>query len=271
MIDSIKNIQKTLVVFEASGGYERALRKALDHANIALCLVNPTRIRAFAISEGIKAKTDPIDAMVIRRFALEKNLQATKPIQIEHEQLATLLDRRSQLVDHLTKEKNRLDKSEELIIPFIKKMIYLLEDQINSVELAIRSLIKGKKVLWEKSNAIQEIQGVGEITTWSILGYMPEITMRSRNEAVALAGLAPFNRDSGSTQKPRRIFGGRSKIRTCLYMAAQMAARCNHVIKPYVEDLRERGKPYKSAIVAAMRKMLLHIRSILKKVEKSLA
>lgn len=271
LIDSMKNIQNPLVVFEASGGYERPLKKAMHHANIALCLVNPTRVRAFAISEGIKAKTDPIDAKVIRSFALEKNLKATKAIESEHEQLAALLDRRSQLSDHLTKEKNRLDKSEEWILPFIRKMIHQIEEQINTIELAIRNLIKSQEALSEKNKAIQEIDGIGEITTWSILAYMSEMTTCSRNEAVCLAGLAPFNRDSGSIQKPRHIFGGRSKIRTCLYMAAQMAARYNHVIKPYVEGLRERGKPYKCAIVAAMRKLLLHIRSILKKLEKSLA
>jgi len=271
LIDCVKNVQNPLIVFEASGGYERPLKRALHHANIALCLVNPIRVRAFAVSEAIKAKTDPIDAMVIRCFAVEKNLKPTKAVQSEHEQLAALLDRRSQLNDHLTKEKNRLDKSEESILLFIREMIHQIEDQINAVERAIRNLIKSHEALSEKTRAVQEIDGIGEITTWSILAYMSEITRCSRNEAVALAGLAPFNRDSGSMQKPRHIYGGRSKIRTCLYMAAQMAARYNDVIKPYVEGLRERGKPYKCAIVAAMRKLLLHIRSILKKLEKSIA
>jgi transposase len=139
------------------------------------------------------------------------------------------------------------------------------------MESAIRALIKKQNLELAFSKAMKNIDGVGEITAWTILAYMPEMITLSRNETVAMAGLAPFNRDSGQAQKPRRIFGGRAKVRKCLFMAAQSAARFNPVIQQYVQSLRDRGKPYKCAIVAAMRKLLLHIRTILKNTQKSLA
>lgn len=267
----LKKITNPIVVFEASGGYEKPLKRFLHQSDITVCLVNPRRVRAFAVSEGIKAKTDPIDAMVLMRFAQEKKLNPTKAPSQQQEELAALLDRRSQLSDHLAMEKNRLDKSHKVILPSIKELIDSLEQQINKMESAIRALIKKQNLELAFSKAMKNIDGVGEITAWTILAYMPEMTNLSRNEAVAMAGLAPFNRDSGQAQKPRRIFGGRAKVRKCLFMAAQSAARYNPVIQQYVQSLRDRGKPYKCAIVAAMRKLLLHIRTILKNTEKSLA
>lgn len=270
-IEKLRAIQKALVVMEASGGYERPLIYALHQAKIKFCLVNPRRVRAFAISEGIKAKTDPIDAMVLRRFACEKNLKPSKAPNREQRELAALLDRRGQLNDHLTKEKNRLDKVESSILPSLKKMIDFINQEINETERMIRQKVKQDPKMNAMSNAMRGIDGVGEITAWTILAYMSEITELSRNESVSMAGVAPFNKDSGLTEKPRHICGGRGKIRKTLFMAAQSAAKCNQVIKPYVQGLRERGKAYRCAMVAAMRKLLLYIRSILKKLEKSLA
>lgn len=267
----LKAIKDSLVVLEASGGYERPLIYALHQAKIKFCLVNPRRVRAFAISEGIKAKTDPIDAMVLRRFALEKNLKPSKAPSQEQRELAALLDRRNQLNDHLTKEKNRLDKVESSILPSLKRVIDFITQEINEMERMIRQKVNQDPKMNAMSVAMQGIDGVGEITAWTILSYMPEITELSRNEAVSMAGVAPFNKDSASIQRPRHICGGRGKIRKTLFMAAQSAAKYNQVIKPYVEALRERGKAYRCTMVAAMRKLLLHIRSILKKLEKPLA
>ena len=271
LIKKLKTITNPLVVLEASGGYERPLIYALHQANIHFSLINPGRVRAFAISEGIKAKTDPIDAMVLRRFALEKKLKPSRAPSNDQKELAVLMDRRSQLTDHLTKEKNRLDKTDSSILPSIKKMIDFINQEINEIEGMIRQKIKKNSKMTAMSTAMKGIDGVGDITAWTILSYMPEITELSRNEATSMAGVAPFNKDSGSTEKKRRICGGRGKIRKTLFMATKSAAQCNQVIKPYVEALQKRGKPYKSAIVAGMRKLLLHIRSIMKKLEISLA
>ena len=271
LLKALKDIPNTLVVFEASGGYEKALQRFLGQAKVACCLVNPRRVRAFALSEGIKAKTDPIDADVLLRFAQEKKLKPTAPPSPDQEQLAALMDRRSQLCDLLAKEKNRLEKAHSTTRLMIKDMIQCLEQHINKIELTIKKCIKKNPSQLELSDAMQEVQGVGQITAWTILAYMPEMTQLNRNETVAMAGLAPFNRDSGQTQKPRRISGGRAKVRNCLYMAAQTAARFNPVIQRYAKGLEDRGKPYKCIMVAVMRKLLLHLRSIMKKLENSIA
>ena len=269
-IKVLKKMNNPLVVLEASGGYERPLIYALHQAKIKLCLVNPSRVRGFAASEGIKAKTDPIDAMVLRRFAMEKKLKPSRvpgSIQIE---FAALMDRRNQLNNHLTKEKNRLDKTDASMLPYIKKMIDFINQQINEIEQKIRQKIKKHPEMTAMSDAMKSINGVGEVTVWTIFSYMPEITELSRNEAVSMAGVAPFNKDSSTIKKQRHICGGRAKIRKNLYMAAFSASKCNHVIKPYVDALKNRGKAHKWAMVAAMRKLLIHIRSVLIKLEISL-
>ena len=136
-----------------------------------------------------------------------------------------------------------------------------MEKEEEKIEQEIRALLDKNAELQSQALALQRIPGVGEVTAWSVLAYLGEITTLKRNEVVALAGVAPFNRDSGKMKGKRRIIGGRAKVRSCLYMATQSAANHNPVIKPYVNRLREKGKPYKCAIVAAMRKMLLHMRA----------
>jgi transposase len=118
---------------------------------------------------------------------------------------------------------------------------------------------------------MQSVSGVGEVTAWTVLTYLSEITEMGRNQLIAMAGVAPYNRDSGKKSGKRSIRGGRPKVRRALFMAAHTAAYSNAVIKPYVQGLMVRGKPYKCAIVAAMRKLLLHLQSLLKKAQISLA
>ena len=135
----------------------------------------------------------------------------------------------------------------------------------------IRELIKKNEPLQAKTQILAAVKGVGEVTTWTLLAYLSEMTYVSRNQLVALAGLAPYNRDSGKSRSKRSIQGGRAKVRKCLYMAALTAARHNPVIKAYMEGLLARGKPYKCALVAAMRKLLIHLQSLLKKHQLALA
>ena len=120
-------------------------------------------------------------------------------------------------------------------------------------------------------DTLQGVKGVGKVTAWTLMGYLSEMPHLGRNQLVALAGIAPYNRDSGKTSGKRSIWAGRAKVRKCLYMAAQTAAQHNPIIKPYVQGLIDRGKPYKCAIVAAMRKLLIHLQSLLKIQQKALA
>jgi len=259
------------VVCEATGGYERALLELLHGSAIAVSLVNPARVRAFATSEGIKAKTDSIDARVLLRFAQHKELRPTPPPKPCEQALSALLDRRSHLTEQLAREKNRLQNSPQSIHPSIKRMIRFGQQELARIEGQIREVIKENEPLRAKAKIIATVKGVGEVTTWTLLAYLSEMTHVSRNQLVALAGLAPYNRDSGKSRSKRSIQGGRAKVRKCLYMAARTAARHNPVIKPYVEGLLARDKPYKCALVAAMRKLLIHLQSLLKKHQLALA
>ncbi len=269
LLKHLKGCTHPLVVFEATGGYERTLLEFLRKANVPLAMVNPSRVRAFTRSEGIRSKTDPIDAKMILAFAKSKNL---KPMEGPSEaciKLAGLLDRRGHLVEQIAREKNRLQNSEPFIHRSIKRMISVLEKEIAAIEKAINKLVDSDPSLKALSEIIESVKGVGPVTAWSLLAYLSEIEDLSPNSAVAMAGIAPFNRDSGRFSGKRTIQGGRAKVRKCLYMAAHTAATCNPVIAAYVRGLRDRGKLYKCAIVAAMRKLLIHIQSLLKKAELS--
>jgi transposase len=269
LLDHLRTCTNPLVVFEASGGYERALLQSLHKVGMPLAMVNPARVRDFARSEGVRVKTDPIDGKMILAFAKSK---ALRPMEAPSEacvKLAALLDRRGHLVEHLAREKNRLQNSEAFILRSIKRMIRILEKEIAAIEKAIDQLVGSDPGLKARSEIIQSVKGVGQITAWTLLAYLSEIEDLNRNRLVALAGIAPFNRDSGKFSGRRSIIGGRAKVRKCLYMAAHTAASCNPVIAAYVQGLRDRGKPYKCAIVAAMRKLLIHIQSLMKKAELS--
>jgi transposase len=260
LLKHIKTRQNPLVVFKATGGYERGLCEFLRKKAIPLTMVNPARVRDFARSEGVRAKTDPIDTKMILAFAKSKALCAMEAPSETCTKLAALLDRRGHLVEQLAREKNRLQNSEKFILRSIQRMIKILEKEISAID----ELVSSEPGLQSRSQLIQSIQGVGKITAWTLLAYLTEIEHLNRNRLVALAGIAPFNRDSGKFSGKRSIIGGRAKVRRCLYMAAQSAANCNPIISAYVQRLRERGKPYKCAIVAAMRKLLLHIQSLIK-------
>ena len=269
LLSYLKTCENPLVVFEASGGYERALLEFLHKAGVPQALVNPARVRDFARSEGVRAKTDPIDGKMILAFAKSK---ALRPMEVPSEncvKLAALLDRRAHFVEHLACEKNRLQNSEVFILGSIKRMIRILEKEIAAIEKAIEKLLGSDPNLKSRSEIIESVKGVGRITAWTLLAYLSEIEDLNRNRLVALAGIAPFNRDSGKFSGKRTIQGGRAKVRKCLYMAAHTAATCNPVIAAYVQGLRDRGKPYKCAIVAAMRKLLIHIQSLMKKAKLS--
>lgn len=261
----LKECSNPLVVYEASGGYERELAAFLGKSAIPQAMLNPARVRDFARSEGVRAKTDPIDTRMILAFAKSKALEAIDPPSEERLKLAALLDRREHLVEQMAREKNRLQNSEALIHGSIQRVMKILQKEIAIIEKAISQLVDTDPQLKSRSQTMQSVKGVGKVTAWTLLAYLTEMDHLDRNKLVALAGLAPFNRDSGKMSGRRSIQGGRAKVRKCLYMAAHTAASCNPVISAYVQGLRDRGKPYKCAIVAAMRKLLIHLQCLIKK------
>jgi len=270
----VKRLAKTdhpMVVFEATGGYERPLMGYLFTKSIALARINPTLVRAFARSESIKAKNDRIDAWMILRFAQEKRPEPAQAPDPDRQQMADLLDRRSHLSGQMAREKNRLQMALPLTRKGIQRMIRFVERELILIDREIESIIESNAQLKRQNDTLQAVKGVGAITAWSILAYLWEIDQLSRNQAVALVGLAPFDRDSATISKKRTIQAGRAKVRKCLFMAAQSAAVHNPVIKAYVDRHRLRQKPYKWLMTAAMRKLLIHIHSLLKNPEIALA
>ena len=205
------------------------------------------------------------------KFAKSKNLRPTPAPSSEQLQLAALMDRRSQLSDTLAQEKNRLQNSPSIIHALIKTMMRALQGQIDAIEKQIRKIIVQNQQMRQRDELFRSVTGIGEVTSWSLIAYLDELGRLKRNEAVALVGLPPFNKDSGKSSGKRHIHAGRAKVRSCLYMAVQSAARYNPVIKPYVKRLKDKGKPYKCVMVAAMRKLVIHLHSQIKNLQPELA
>jgi len=267
----IKKLDHPYVVCEASGGYERLLVRTLHQWAVPVSVVNPAMVRAFAKSEGIKAKTDPIDARILLKFGQTKELRQTPCPDPHIEELAALMDRRTQLSDSLAREKNRLDKEPIYTRKWIEQTIEFISQQIQELELRIEEILTMNERLSKRVTRMTELKGVGKTTACTILAYLPDLETMTRGQLVSLVGLAPYNKESGKTKSKAHIHGGRAKIRKCLFMAAQSAAQHNEVIHQYVSNLMKAGQPKKSALVAAMRKILICLRSLLKNPNFSLA
>jgi len=259
LIAKLKLIGPALIVFEATGGYERHCVKALGEAGLAVAVVNPTRVRRFAEALGILAKTDKIDARVIAHFA-----SVTKPVAISRqtplgEQLAACVERRRQLLVELVAEKNRLSTSPDCMQSDIEEHIAWIDAHVEKLDTQIQACIAQNDEWQARAKIIDSIPGVGPVTATTLVAEMPELGLLNRQEIAALAGVAPFNKDSGPKKGKRRIFGGREGIRRTLFMAALSAAKCNPIIRAFYESLLKRGKEKKVALTACMRKLLVII------------
>ena len=253
------------VILEASGGYERALTDALHDAGITVSVVQPGCVRHFAKSLKVLAKTDAIDATVLARFG-----EATQPTPTEKTPPATrrlraLSDRRTQLVEDRTREKNRHGICpDRAIAQEIRRRIKQLTTLIEKLDRQVQELIAEEEELLTKATALQTATGVGTQTACSLLAHLPELGTLSRQAVAALAGLAPHPQESGKWTGKRRIYGGRKAVRKALYMAAKSAARhCPH-LAPFYKNLRANNKPYNVAIIAVARKLLVRLNTLLK-------
>lgn len=253
------------VVMEATGGYERALALALHQAQVTLSIVEPGRVRAFAKAMGLRAKTDPIDAEAICRFA-----QAVQPVPTtapspRQQRLRELVQRRRQLIEHEVMEKNG---STHYQGDFSRKqsaaLVKTLRRQIEKCDRAIAELIAEDKALVAKAARLQEVPGVGALTASVLLAEMPELGTLQDATAAALAGVAPYNCDSGPRAGTRKIAGGRATVRSALYMAALSAARHDPILKAFYQRLLIAGKKKMVALVAVMRKLITLLNRILK-------
>jgi len=254
-----------LIVIEATGGYERKLVAELLQANHCVAVVNPRQVRDFARAMGILAKSDRLDARVIAMFGQHiqpRQLEKAPENQAELEQLVV---RRRQLIDLRTAESNRLELTTlKLIRKGIKKMIGQFNRQIEQIEGEIAKLIQADDEWRRKKDVLTSVIGVGEVTSVCLIAELPELGRLNRQEISALAGLAPFNRDSGKWKGKRSIWGGRASVRSVLYMAALSAKRWNPVIRQFAQRLEKAGKPFKVVITACMRKLLVILNTMVR-------
>ncbi len=253
------------VICEASGGYERRLVQALHGGGLRVSVVQATRVRQFARAAGILAKTDSIDAGLLCAFGQAIQPAATVPNQAQQERLREMESHRRHLLHLLGATQNRSTQlCDRSVVALNKRLIGQIQKQIERIDLLIKELIEQSVELSTKAQKLTAVTGVGPRTAALLLAHMPELGELNRREAAALAGLAPFNRDSGNMRGKRTIFGGRRAVRTGLYMAALVATRHNPILAAFYQRLRAAGKPPKLALTATMRKLLLALNSALK-------
>jgi transposase len=252
------------VILEATGGLEVAVASALGAAGIAVAIVNPRQVRDFARATGRLAKTDRLDAQILARFA-ETVRPAPRPLATEQAQaLDALVTRRRQLVEMLTAEKNRRSNAPKVLHRSIDEHIRWLEKRLGDFDVELAELIRETPLWRERDQLLRSVPGVGKVLSSTLLAQLPELGMLNRRQIAALAGLAPFNRDSGQLRGSRCIWGGRAEIRRVLYMATVAAIRSNPAIKTFYLQLRARGKHAKRALTACMRKLLVILNAMLR-------
>jgi transposase len=252
------------IVVEATGGYEHEVVTRMCKAKLPLALVNPTRVRRFAQAGGQLAKTDSLDAHVLANFGKSMNPEVwTLKTEVE-EQLKQLISRRRQLVGMLTAEKNRSGTAHELAQDSLKRHILWMQDELAEVEASMQEIIKAEPEYQQKMVNLLSVPGVGPVTAITLMAQLPELGKVNRQQIAALAGVAPLNHDSGRHKGKRRTFGGRSNVRSALYMAALSATRYNPVIKTFYERLLAKGKEKKVALTACMRKLLVILNAIVR-------
>jgi transposase len=265
LVKALEALAPSLVLLEATGGFERMVAAAVAGAQLPIVVINPRQIRDFARASGRLAKTDAIDAAVIARFA-EAMRPSPRPIPDEQAQaLDELIGRRRQVLEMIVAEgaRKRSTASRRIVREIDRHLAYLqklLTDLDGDLDEAIRS-----SPAWrETEDLITSVPGVAKRTARTLIAELPELGHLSRRQIASLVGVAPINRDSGKMRGKRAIKGGRAQVRSALYMAALTAARCNPVLKIAYQRLRNAGKPAKLALIAVARRLLVILNAVVR-------
>jgi transposase len=262
LVEQLQARAPTLIVLEATGGYEAAVVAALATAGLPVVVANPRQVRDFARATGQLAKTDAIDAQVLALFA-ERVRPVPRPLPDAAAQaLDALLTRRRQLIGMLTAERNRLLIARSAVRRDLQQHIRFLERRLREADDDLHSAVKASPVWRVKDDLLQSVPGVGRVVSLTLLAELPELGRVSHKEIAALVGVAPLNRDSGTLRGKRLVYGGRAPVRAALYMAALAASKWNPAIRAFYERLRATGKPAKVALTACMRKLLIILNAI---------
>jgi transposase len=268
LLSRLKDFAVSLIVMEATGGYERALMCTLQAAGYTVAVVNPRQAREFARAMGYLEKTDRIDAGMLAAFAqtLERHPKRATFIaplpDAERTELAALVGRRRQLVDMLTAERNRLAMSHKAARRSITAIIKALQRQLDDIETKMAAHVKKHHA--DLAERLASAKGIGPNTVATLIAELPELGRLSNRQISKLVGVAPLNRDSGHQRGRRTIFGGRAGLRRALYMPTLVATTHNPVIRAFYQRLIGAGKAKKLALIAAMRKLLTILNAMVK-------
>ena len=268
-IKQLSSYQVMQIACEATGGYEKLLVSLLKEHSYDCWIVDPRRIKGFIIATGCKTKTDKIDAQKIAQFAA-KNIPDYKSMsKTDNEKiLQSLVNRKNDLTQYLAAEKTRMQHpSHALSIPSIKKLMSILEKEIKKIDNKITKLIATDDMLDKKVKLLESIPGIGKATAALLVSFVPELGHVSNNEIAALVGVCPYNRESGTFKGRSFIRGGRAIPRNMLYMCALTTIKYHLPLKGFYDRLVAKGKPFKVAIIAVMRKLVIIANVILKKSE----
>jgi transposase len=264
LVTHVQTLAPTLVVLEATGGFQAALTAALAAAGLPVVVVNPRQVRAFAHAIGILAKTDRIDARIIAHFA-DAVRPTPRPLpDAETHDLRALLLRRRQLVEMVTAERTRLASAPARIQEEIRQHIAWLVDRLAGLETDLTQTIQASAVWRATEDLLQSVPGVGPVLSRTLVAQVPELGTLSHKQIAALVGVAPFNRDSGTLRGRRTVYGGRAPVRAVLYMGTLVATKHNPVIKAFYDRLCAAGKAKKVALTACMHKLLTILNAMVK-------
>jgi transposase len=265
LAERLKPLAPAAVAVEATGGFETVVVASLAAAGLPVLVVNPAQIRAFANALGRRAKTDPIDALVIARFVAATRPQP-RPLPDEATQrLADLVARRRQIIAMMVAERQR---QKRLLAPrlqnSITRLLEALQKELSEVDREIDAEVRGSDIWREKEKLLASVPGVGPVIARTLLAEMPELGRLDRREIAALAGLAPWTRQSGQWRGKSFIGGGRASVRAVLFMGAITAARHNATLKAFHQRLIDAGKPKLVALIAVARKLLTILNAIIR-------
>lgn len=264
LVKWLAKIAPTLVVLEATGGYERQITQAVVRAELPVVVVNPRQVRDFAKATGQLAKTDSIDAAVLAHFAEAVRPELRPLPDAVTLELRALTARRRQIIEMIGAENNRLAMTSKAVRKRINAHIRWLEQELERADQDLDRSIQQSPLWKENEDLLRSAPGIGPVTSRTLLAELPELGTLDRKQISALVGVAPFNRDSGSLKGRRSIWGGRAPVRCALYMATLVASRRNSVIRDFYKRLRAKGKLFKVALVACMRKLLTILNSMIK-------
>jgi transposase len=256
LVERVKAVAPTLIVLEASGGYELAVLATLGSHGLPVVAVNPRQVRDFARSTGRLAKTDALDAQVLAQFAAVVQPELRPLADAATRELAALLARRRQLVQMRTAESNRVARAVEAVRPEIREHLRYLDKRIRELDRELHDRLRRSPLWRAKDDLLRSVPGVGPVLSTTLLAEVPELGTLGHKQLAALIGVAPLNRDSGRMRGRRTVWGGRARVRAVLYMAAATAIRHNPACRALYERLTGAGKAHQVAIIACMHKLL---------------